>query len=336
MAAASAPSETASAATRASLYEASFIPNAGYDLGAIKASRLHEGLLRPQHPEASSAAHDDGDAPAPAPAAATPITMSYVDRARYGDRAVLLHNVLTPDECSQLIELCGLVGMCDASPDKRYRNNMRCEVSSIPLARALFDRIRPFIADAEQIVTAANCEAYPQNTLMIGDWRLEGANDHFRLCFYEPGGHFGPHYDGEYNPDPNVCSIKTLMLYLNDDYAGGATNFVSEHALHFDEALNIYRSPAGAVVASVKAARGDALIFDHKILHEGGIVDSGRKFIIRSELMYRRADRMTAAEKAGRALLAEARFHEGCKDGDNAVRCYRAAFRICPELEACA
>ena len=31
-----------------------------------------------------------------------------------------------------------------------------------------------------------------------GFWKHYGLNDHIRFGFYTPGGHFAPHYDGEY------------------------------------------------------------------------------------------------------------------------------------------
>ena len=330
------------AAARPSLYEAPFAPNRGHDLADIKASRIHSGLLgvragrgphQPADEKDDGDGDDDGGVP-PGAASSAVITKSYVDRERYGERAIVLHNVLSPDECSQIAELFTLLEVSEATSDKRYRNGMRCQVSSVPLAQLLFDRIRPFIADSTRVVTAENCSGFQQNTLMIGDWHMEAVNDYLRLSYYAPEGHLGPHYDGEINPDANVCSIKTLLIYLNDDYVGGATNFVAEHELYFDTAKNIYRSPASAVVASVKGRRGDALVFDHKLLHEGGILESGTKCIIQSELMYRRVDRMTAAEREGRAWLDKARTFEHERDGENAVRCYRAAFRLCPALES--
>jgi len=48
---------------------------------------------------------------------------------------------------------------------------------------------------------------------------------------------------------------------------------------------------AGEVVFSVLPKTGMALIFNHDTLHEGRPVTMGTKYIIRTEIMYRRVDR---------------------------------------------
>ena len=48
---------------------------------------------------------------------------------------------------------------------------------------------------------------------------------------------------------------------------------------------------AGDVVCSVLPRVGTALIFNHDTLHEGQPVTTGTKYIIRTEIMFRRVDR---------------------------------------------
>ena len=48
--------------------------------------------------------------------------------------------------------------------------------------------------------------------------------------------------------------------------------------------------PSGGVVCSVSPRAGTALIFNHDTLHEGQPVTDGTKYIIRTEIMYRRVD----------------------------------------------
>ena len=47
---------------------------------------------------------------------------------------------------------------------------------------------------------------------------------------------------------------------------------------------------AGKVLCSVAPKRGTALVFNHDTLHEGQPVSKGSKYIIRTEIMYRRVD----------------------------------------------
>jgi len=82
-----------------------------------------------------------------------------------------------------------------------------------------------------------------------------------------PGQRFAPHYDGCFRRNPSECSELTFMVYLNDGFAGGATTFHD-----FDE--------------EVVPQAGMALLFQHQLLHEGCVVTSGVKYVLRSDVMY--------------------------------------------------
>jgi len=74
--------------------------------------------------------------------------------------------------------------------------------------------------------------------------------------------------------------MKTFMLYLNDDFEGGATNFYQENQLHYRQA------DPDKLIYSFRPQAGDALIFNSAILHAGEQVVKGNKYIMRSEVMY--------------------------------------------------
>ena len=61
------------------------------------------------------------------------------------------------------------------------------------------------------------------------------------------------------------------MVYLNGDFEGGETTF------------EISRDPVRVVPRT-----GMALVFYHRLLHEGAEVLTGRKYVLRSDVMYRR------------------------------------------------
>ena len=61
------------------------------------------------------------------------------------------------------------------------------------------------------------------------------------------------------------------MVYLNDDFSGGATNFYNGD---------------GTPNARVQPKHGMALVFRHAQLHEGAPVTSGRKYVLRTDVMY--------------------------------------------------
>jgi prolyl 4-hydroxylase len=55
------------------------------------------------------------------------------------------------------------------------------------------------------------------------------------------------------------------MVYLNDDFDGGHTRFED---------------------AIICPAAGMALFFAHHLLHEGAVITRGRKYVLRTDVMY--------------------------------------------------
>ncbi|GEL72019.1 2OG-Fe(II) oxygenase [Myxococcus virescens] len=84
-----------------------------------------------------------------------------------------------------------------------------------------------------------------------------------------PPPHSAPHFDGAFVRTRDERSLLTFMVYLNECPGGGATNFLS-------------------LGHSVTPRTGSALLFNHRLLHEGATVTQGRKYALRTDLMYRR------------------------------------------------
>jgi hypothetical protein len=61
------------------------------------------------------------------------------------------------------------------------------------------------------------------------------------------------------------------MVYLNDDFTGGETKFYLDN---------------GMPRLEVKPDRWMALVFVHRQLHEGAPVAQGRKYVLRTDVMY--------------------------------------------------
>ena len=59
--------------------------------------------------------------------------------------------------------------------------------------------------------------------------------------FYAPGrsvGHFSPHIDGPWVPHEDESSVFTVIIYLNSDFEGGATDFINENKTGNQNYLN--------------------------------------------------------------------------------------------------
>lgn len=99
-----------------------------------------------------------------------------------------------------------------------------------------------------------------------------GLNERFRFYRYDPGQQFATHMDGSFVRQNGERSLLTFMVYLNDAFEGGETVIIE---------------------TTVKPQKGMALIFQHALVHEGAVVISGRKYVLRSDVMYGAVGRIT-------------------------------------------
>jgi predicted 2-oxoglutarate/Fe(II)-dependent dioxygenase YbiX len=184
-------------------------------------------------------------------------------------------NFLSADECLQYIDFSegktyedapvttehGMVMMKDV------RNNDRVMVDDVAMAARLYARIEPFLPPR-----------------MNKNWHPCGLNERLRFYRYDEGQKFDWHQDGYYENPGGDRSFLTFMVYLNDGYGGGATLFTKIGGQYLSEDD-----------LRVDPRRGMALIFRHKILHTGSTVKRGRKYVLRTDVMYRRSAGATPA-----------------------------------------
>ncbi|KAL6059672.1 Fe2OG dioxygenase domain-containing protein [Balamuthia mandrillaris] len=139
---------------------------------------------------------------------------------------------------------------------------------SKPLADLLWDRIEPFFTRRDVL------RIRPVGFGNEGTWKPTRLNECFKFSKYSPGGHFSPHLDGPWVPREDESSIYTVIIYLNDDFTGGQTTFLQDnHQQH-----------------QVQPKQGTALLFNHDILHAAEPIEEGVKYIVRTEVMFRRVD----------------------------------------------
>ncbi|CAB9508206.1 Probable prolyl 4-hydroxylase [Seminavis robusta] len=202
--------------------------------------------------------------------------------------AFVLRGFLSHEECQHYIRLAEARGLEPCEYDPKVRQTERLELQSESIGLLLWRRAREFLED--DIVLKKNAipddggwrEGIPRNT-PEGTWIPTRVNQPIRICRYQPGGFFLPHHDGTCHHHPtDERSLQTIMVYLNDDFRGGPTQFYSSKQRHYcpgDPANRIH---------SFQPQTGDALIFFSAITHDGGAVTEGQKYILRSEIMYQR------------------------------------------------
>jgi hypothetical protein len=178
-----------------------------------------------------------------------------------GDSIFVIHEFLSPEECECFIEESEAQGYEDAPITtargpvlrKDIRNNNRVMVDDPDLAASLFQRAKPILPPR------------------LGQWEILGFNERWRYYRYDPGQRFNRHYDGSFFRRHGEQSLLTFMIYLNAGFTGGATEFYH---------------PNDQLKASVTPQQGMALVFIHEQLHEGTAVESGRKYVLRTDVMY--------------------------------------------------
>ena len=201
--------------------------------------------------------------------------------------AYVLHNLLTPAECAAIQQQATEMGLRDSGYSSRIRVCERVSAMGHALAAALFERARPHLGGNIEVgAERGDREPGVPPSLEEGVYEPYGLNPCFRIVRYAPGGFFFPHFDGGFERSASNTSIKTFMMYLNEGFEGGPTNFYKESQQH-------YKQPDPAnVIHSYRPRAGSCLVFNHRITHDGGELISGEKWLFRSEVMYKLREKM--------------------------------------------
>jgi predicted 2-oxoglutarate/Fe(II)-dependent dioxygenase YbiX len=183
------------------------------------------------------------------------------------DNVATIAGFLSAAECDDYIRLGEATGFEEAPITtsrgmmmmKDVRNNDRVMIDDPARALALYRRVSDDLAPRFQRT-----------------WTRVAFNERLRLYRYDIGQQFDWHRDGYFQRPNGERSFFTFMVYLNDDFDGGATSF-SDDGFGF---------PGGML--RITPAKGMGLLFHHPILHRGDPVTTGRKYVLRTDVMYRR------------------------------------------------
>ena len=133
---------------------------------------------------------------------------------------------------------------------KDYRNNDRYIFDDEELAKELWDLLKEH-------------DIYEDD-----NWLPIGLNEKFRLYRYTKGQHFALHKDSQFKRSETEMSFQTILIYLNEGYEGGETDLFG--------------------LKTVIPETGKALLFFHHLLHEGLPLISKTKYVLRSDIMYKK------------------------------------------------
>jgi predicted 2-oxoglutarate/Fe(II)-dependent dioxygenase YbiX len=177
-----------------------------------------------------------------------------------------LKGVLTEAECQELIARGHSLGFEQALVNNygqdelltNIRNNERVQFADQALA-----------VDLGTKLLAALRDRFPYH---VQHRQYVKPGEHFRMYRYTPGQYFKPHRDGSFQ-DKELESEITVLFYLND--ADGGETVLMPYGLQQKWAHQAFQPKAG-----------DVLMFEHNIWHEGRPVNSGEKYVLRTDLFY--------------------------------------------------
>jgi WD40 repeat protein len=185
----------------------------------------------------------------------------------------LFPEFLSEAECEAEIAAAQQRGFEAADRDfpPTYRNNRRQVLDDTDTAQRLYARL----LDRLPASALQRCDDAARR------WRMSGINPRLRYCQYLAHQAFFLHQDGVRYAADGSRSFLTFMIYLDDPstFEGGATRF-------FRGGPGSGFEHAAEAILALRPPRGSLIVFDHALWHDGAEVLSGRKHILRSDLMF--------------------------------------------------
>lgn len=159
-----------------------------------------------------------------------------------------MEGVLSGESCAALVSLAEEAGFKEARLRHRGRRNQEAFVECAATRQALLDAVCRYVSQA------------PEN-----NFHIVGVSNVLEFYKYSDGEAIAPHADSAVQVKPDLTSNLTVVIYLSDRFEGGDTFF-----------------PERGVRSHAKA--GDALLFEHDLIHEATPVVAGTQYIFRTSV----------------------------------------------------
>ena len=182
---------------------------------------------------------------------------------KIGDGIDTIPDFLTPQECGEFVAMSERIG---------YEAATLATVDGAQLQPEIRNNNR-VILDDKELVQKFWLRALPSIPRILNGRQAIGFNERVRFYRYDPSQQFAGHVDAPFRRQNGEVSQLTFMVYLNQEFEGGETKF--------DE-------------VEIVPQTGMALVFRHELFHEGATIRAGRKYVLRTDVMYNPPGRFSA------------------------------------------
>lgn len=214
----------------------------------------------------------------------TPFEGPEIDRCTF---AWEFDNVLTEEQCLQLIEAANRKGYVPALQGQSFKSKDRAGADAL-VFKPSFRSVYSVMYDAPEITEwlFKAMEPHLKSLPTPTGWQVYHLNSFTRtLCYCHPGQKHAPHFDacmkypaGKYPEDHDYSKVRSYMtffVYLNDvpSESGGSTTFPQ---------------PAGTEAVGDERCipkSGRVLIFSQNLYHAGAPLEDHMKYVFRSDVM---------------------------------------------------
>lgn len=229
----------------------------------------------------------------PPPIALDPVTMpAWVQLSIGHGFAMRVHSALTDADCARLRDAMARSGRAEPVGVTGIKGgygvgSVRATAWSPDLAASLWSRLRPAVPSVRFVDEHSPADAAGRRS-----WRVVGLSPVLRFMRYDAGGRHLCHYDAGYDYGDGRRTLLSVVFYLTDALDSGATRFVRDG----QERLPVRERDFSdwdrdtrddEVILAVHPARGDALLFDHRLCHDVQRWDGpGERVIVRADVVY--------------------------------------------------